>query len=53
MNKNYCIKDVIDKINGEKEKRIVCTTYFFLMLLKHVTTAEVDARCVKAVIKSL
>ena len=53
VNKNYCDKDVINKINGEKEKRIVCTNYFFLMLLKHVTTAEVDARCVKAVIKSL
>ena len=47
VNKNYCFKDVINKINGEKEKRILCTNYFFLMFLKHVT------RCAKAVIKSL
>ena len=38
VNKNYCVRDVISKINGEKEKRIVCTKYFFLMFLKHVTT---------------
>ena len=28
VNKNYCIKDIINKINGEKEKRIACTKYF-------------------------
>ena len=36
VNKNYCDKDVINKINHEKEKRIICTKYFFLMV-KHVT----------------
>ena len=29
VNKNYCIKDVINKINGEKEKRIVCARFSF------------------------
>ena len=53
-NKNYFVKDVINKINGEKEKRTVCTKYFFLMfqsLSRRV--AEVAARCAKAVMKSL
>ena len=54
VNKNYCIKDVINKINGEKEERIVCTKYFFLMFLKHAQRiTEVAARCAEAVIKSL
>ena len=35
VNKNYCIKDIINKTNGEKEKRIACTKYFFFMFLKH------------------
>ena len=54
VNKNYFVKDVINKINGEKEKRTVCTKYFFLMfqsLSRRV--AEVAARCAKAVMKSL
>ena len=53
VNKNYCIKDVINKINGEKEKRIVCTKYFFLMFLKHAQRiTEVAERSAKAFIKS-
>ena len=28
--KNYCIKDIINKINGEKEKIFACAKYFFL-----------------------
>ena len=31
VNKNYCIKDIINKISGEKEERIACTKYFFFM----------------------
>ena len=54
VNKNYCIKDVINKINGEKGKRIVCIKYFFLMFLKHAQRiTDVAIRCAKAVIKSL
>ena len=30
VKKNYCIKDIINKINGEKEKVIACTKYIFL-----------------------
>ena len=45
VNKIYCIKDIISKINGEKEKRIVCTKYFFFMFLKHAQRiTEVAAR---------
>ena len=40
VNKNYCIKDIINKINSEKEKRVACTKYFFLMFLK-------DAHCIR------
>ena len=47
VNKNYCVKDVINKINGEKEKRIVCTKYFFLMFLKHVKTRCRSGRTVR------
>ena len=47
VNKNYFVKDVINKINGEKEKRIVSTNYFFLMLLKHVTTRCRSGRTVR------
>ena len=47
VNKNYCVKDVINKINGEKKKRIVCTKYFFLMFLKHVTTRCRSGRTVR------
>ena len=49
VNKNYCVKDVVNKINGEKEKRIVCTIYFFLMFLKHVTTRCRSGRAVHEV----
>ena len=35
LNKNKCIKYIINKINGEKEKRIAYTKYFFFMFLKH------------------
>ena len=45
VNKNYCLKEIINKINSEKEKRIVCTKYFFLMFLKHAQCiTEVAAR---------
>ena len=47
VNKNYFVKDVINKINGEKEKRIVSTNYFFLMLLKHVRTRCRSGRTVR------
>ena len=44
-NKSYYIKDIIYKINGEKEKGIVCTKYFFFMFLKHAQCiTEVAAR---------
>ena len=29
VNKNYRIKDIINKINGEKEKKITCTNISF------------------------
>ena len=47
VNKNYFIKDIINKINDEKEKRIVCTKYFFFMFLKHAQciTEVVARRC--------
>ena len=55
VNKKYCIKDVINKINGANKKRIVCTKHLFLMYstmhAKHIT--EVAARWLKTVIKSL
>ena len=35
VNKNYCIKDIYIKINGEKQKSNACTSYFFFMFLKH------------------
>ena len=35
VNKNYYIKYIINKINGGKEKIIVCTKYFFFIFLKH------------------
>ena len=45
VNKNYCIEDTINKINGEKEKRIACIKYFFFMFLKHAQCiTEVAAR---------
>ena len=45
VNKNYCVKDIINQINGEKEKRIACTKYFFFMFLKHgQCITEVAAR---------
>ena len=47
VDKNYCVKDVINKINGGKKKRIVCTKYFFLMFLKHVTTRCRSGRTVR------
>ena len=47
VNKNFCVKDVINKINGEKEKRIACTKYFFLMFLKHVTMHYRSGRTVR------
>ena len=47
VNKNYCVKDVIIKINGEKEKRIACTNYFFLLFLKHITTRFRSRRMVR------
>ena len=31
VNKNHCIKDIINKINDEKEKRIACRKYFHLV----------------------
>ena len=31
VNKNHCIKDIINKINDEKEKRIACRKYFHLI----------------------
>ena len=39
VNKNYCVKDIINQINGEKEKRIACTKYFFFMFLN-------DTQCI-------
>ena len=48
VNKNYCDKDVINKINHEKEKRIICTKYFFLMV-KHVTKHWRRVRTVREV----
>ena len=54
VNKNDCLKDVINKINSEKNKRIVYTKYLFLMFLKRAQRiTEVAARCARAVIKSL
>ena len=41
VNKNYCIKYIVNKINGEKEKRTVCTKYFFIKT-QYIT--EVAAR---------
>ena len=35
LNKSYCIRHIVNKINDEKEKRITCTKCFFFMLLKH------------------
>ena len=31
VNKSYSIKDIINKINGGKEKRIACIKYLFLV----------------------
>ena len=42
VNKNYCNKDINNKINGEKRQRIACKKYFFFMFLKH-------AQCIKEV----
>ena len=42
VNKNCCIKNVINKINDEREKRIACTRYFVFMFLK-------DAQCITEV----
>ena len=42
VNKNYCNKDINNKINGEKRKRIACKKYFFFKFLKH-------AQCIKEV----
>ena len=45
VKKNYYIKGIINKINVEKEKIIVCTKYFFLLFLKHgQRITEVAAR---------
>ena len=45
VNKNYCIKDIINKMIGEKDKRIVCTKYFFFRFLKQAQCiTEVTAR---------
>ena len=35
VNKNYFIKDIINKFNSEKEKRVAYTKYFFFMFFKH------------------
>ena len=34
MKKNYYIKDIINKIIGEKDQIIVCTKYFIFVFLK-------------------
>ena len=62
VNKNYCIKDIINKINGEKEKKITCTNinsisfisyYVFKRCAMHYRSGRTEVFCVKAVIKTL
>ena len=50
-NKNYCIKDVINKINGEKEMNKVFLFDAFKVCTTHYRSDT--AWCPKAVIKSL
>ena len=45
LNKNYCISYIINKINGEKVKKIVYTKCFLFTLLTHAQCiTEVTAR---------
>ena len=62
VNKNYCIKDIINKISGEKEKKITCTNinsisfisyYVFKRCAMHYRSGRTEVFCVKAVIKTL
>ena len=56
VDKNYCIKD-INKINGKKEKKLVCTKYIFFYVFEtctvHCRCGGTDMFCAKAVVKTL